>query len=135
MSTPDISLSNFMNNQGESFARPKEYLDDYDFLVADDALNSMSGSGWVETNTTLGLDNDVTVAEQTLVEGDLEVDLTITRTSYNIGVEYQATYKGQDVTESIGDLLAAWEAEADGDGLTAAEKASIEAEWAAGLGF
>ena len=80
------------------------------------------------------MDNDVTVAAQTLVEGDLEVDLTITRTSYNIGVELKATYKGQDVTESIGELLAAWEAEADGDGLTAAEKASIEAvDWAAGL--
>ena len=35
---------NFMNNQGD-FARPKEYLDDYDFLVADDATNSIGSSG------------------------------------------------------------------------------------------
>ena len=39
--TPDLSLSNFLDHQGESFT-PEEYLDDYDFLVADDALNSMS---------------------------------------------------------------------------------------------
>ena len=74
----------------------------------------------------------MTVAAQTLVEATWSGSDDHTDKSLR---QYQATYKGQDVTESIGDLLAAWEAEADGDGLTAAEKASIEADWATGLGF